>query len=207
MAKQKIDWTEAENNYINYQNNYCDESANVFYRFAMPTGYKVYAKPVEGSKGSYTFKQKNENDAYFLARDLMDKSVGYSFEVRNKRVLCKPTTSKATLVLELESLATAIALVKYLREQEVINRRKYNATKGFSLVKKMIADNLTEQELYESLYDSIDETLETDGAVVIGNSIFFDGKTAKRKIATDDLHKQIDKATDKYQETIDSIGY
>lgn len=207
MAKQKIDYTEEERNYINDVNTYGDESANVFFRYAIPTGYKVYAKPVEGSKGSYTFKEKNENDAYFLARELMDKSIGYSFEARNKRVLCKPTTSKATLVLQLEDRLTAYAVVKYLREQEVVNRRKYNATKGFSLVKKMINDNLTEEELYESLYDTIDEVIEEDGAIMIGNSFYFDAKAAKRKIATDDLHKEINKATENFEERISEIGY
>ena len=208
MSKQKLDYTEIEANYINDQNTYRDESANVFFKSEIPAGYTVYAKPVQGSERSYKFKEKDNNSAYFVAQNLMDKSVGYSFEVRNNRIICKPTTSKAILIINIESgLDTALALVRYLREQEVVNRRKYNATKGFSLVKKMINDNLTEDELYESLFDTIDENIEECGNVWINNTMFYDAKVAKRQIARNDLNKAIDKATEKYEETIDKIGY
>jgi len=205
MAKKNYEFTEVERNYINDSNTYQHDDENV-YCFCTAPNYTVFAKPVEDSKGSYTFKEKNENDAYFLARELMDKSQGYSFEVRNKRVLCKPTTSKATLVIELEDRLTAYAVVKYLREQEVVNRRKYNATKGFSLVKKMISDNMTEAELYESLFDTIDETIENDRVIITKNKIFYDAKSAKRYVARNDFNREIEQATEKYEEKIDEIG-
>lgn len=207
MAKKNYEFTLEERTYIHDQENYEDTSKNVF-MLSLPQNnkYTIFAKPVAGSKGSYVFPQDNQDDAYFTARALMDKSQGYSFEVRNKRVLCKPTTSKATIVLDVDGSFYAHAIVKDLRRQEVINNIKYNANKGFSLIKKMISENLTEDELYESLFDTIDETIENDRVIVTKDKIFYDAKSAKRYVARNDFNREIEQATEKYEEKIDEIG-
>lgn len=207
MAKKDYEFTLEERTYIHDQENYEDTSKNVFMLDLGANKYTIFAKPVAGSKSSYVFAESSEEDAQEVIDNLTKQSTGYSFERRNKRVLCKPTTLKATIVLDVDGLFYAHAIVKELRKQEVINKIKYNATKGFSFVKKMIRDNLTEEELYESLYDTIDETIDQNGGVMIGNTIFYDAKAAKRHIAHNDLHKAIDEATENYEETIDTIGY
>ena len=207
MAKKNYEFTLEERTYIHDQENYEDTSKNVF-MLSLPQNnkYTIFAKPVAGSKSAYVFSEASEEDAQEVIDNLIKQSRGYSFERRNKRVLCKPTTSKATIVLDVDGLFYAHAIVKELRKQEVINNIKYNATKGFSFVKKAIINNLTEEELYESLYDTIDETIEKNGGVMIGNAIFYDAKAAKRYIAHNDLHKAIDEATENYEDTIDTIG-
>lgn len=207
MAKKNYEFSLEERMYICDQESYTDTSKNVFMLDLGSNKYTIFAKPVAGSKSAYVFAEDSEETAKEVAENLLKQSQGYSFEQRNKRVLCKPTTSKATIVLDVDGSFYAHAIVKELRKQEVINNIKYNATKGFSLIKKMIGDKLTEEELYASLYDAIDYNIEESGSVVIGNGIYFDAKTAKRRIASDDLHKAIDKATEQYQDTIDTIGY
>lgn len=206
MAKKNYEFTLEERTYIHDQENYTDTSKNVFMFDMGSNKYAIFAKPVPGSKSSYVFSEASEEDAQEVIDNLIKQSRGYSFERRNKRVLCKPTTSKATIVLDVDGLFYAHAIVKELRKQEVINNIKYNATKGFSFVKKAIINNLTEEELYESLFDTIDETIENDRVIVIKDKIFYDAKSAKRYVARNDFNREIEQATEKYEEKIDEIG-
>lgn len=206
MAKKNYEFTLEERTYIHDQENYTDTSKNVFMFDMGSNKYAIFAKPVPGSKSSYVFAESSDELAKELAEKLLKGSKGYSFEQRKKRVLCRPTTSEATIVLDVDGSFYAHAIVKELRKQEVINNIKYNANKGFSLIKKMISDNMTEEELYESLFDTIDETIENDRVIMTKDKIFYDAKSAKRYVARNDFNREIEQATEKYEEKIDEIG-
>ena len=65
---------------------------------------------------------------------------------------------------------------------------------------------MTEEELYESLFDTIDETIENDRVIVTKDKIFYDAKSAKRYVVRNDFNKDVEQATAKYEERIDEIG-
>lgn len=201
--KKVINWTQEELAYIKKLAP-TDQSANVFCQPSEDNKYKVYAKPFGDSKSSFKFVTKNEISAQKMVPMLLDESIGYSFEVRGKRVLAKPTTQKATLTILCEDKHFAIKMVEYLRAQEIVNRR--NAEKrraqnqGTRLIRTMIAP--TEAELYESLYNAIEDTIESDSVAYVDDLPFTDLLSAKTHIAQTDFKKEVDKASQKLCDTL-----
>lgn len=209
--KKIIDYTPEELNYI--ESNLDDRSANVFYVPVLGTNgraysYKVYAKPFEDSKSSFKFPIKNENDAQKFVMALMDESIGYTFEVRGKRVLAKPTTRKATLICRYDRLETTQKMVHYLRAQEVSNRRtaenRKEQMKGTRLIRQMIAPSL--EELNESLYDAMEDSLETNGNISLNGKTYQDLSSAKIAIAQNDFQKEVATASQKLCDTLNNIN-
>ena len=137
----------------------------------------------------------------------MDESIGYSFEVRGKRVLAKPTTNKATLVFSLNDENTAREIVKFLRKQEISNRKTAEKRKakmqGTQLIRKMIT--LSEDELYESLYDAMEDELETEGIICVDNTSYTDLISAKTHIAQADFNKKVANASQELCEKLNKF--
>lgn len=204
--KKVINYTIEEQDYI--ENNHTNEIANIFYKQnPSRSRFTVYAKPFDASKSSFKFSQSSETNAYKLASALMDESIGYSFEVRGKRVLAKPTTNKATLVFALDDENTAREIVKFLRKQEISNRKTAEKRKakmqGTQLIRKMIT--LSEDELYESLYDAMEDELETEGIVCVDNTPYTDLISAKTHIAQADFNKKVANASQELCEKLNEF--
>jgi len=154
------DFNEYELNYIKF--NHQDDSANVYFKADGNGHYTIYAKPIQGSKTAYKFPSKDDNSAYFLVRELIDLSVGYSFEIRstktgkNTRIIATPKTNNATIKLIVEDRVLAAQFVKLLREQEVAITKKVEENKnrfaGTTLIRAKIGDLVKAEEAKNNEY-------------------------------------------------------